>query len=61
MTCAIKKRGQTPFFQPEQPLPAYSGVTVWAFHPLRVVTGETSVKAAEYSTPKIGWDTIEGA
>ena len=37
----------------EQPLPAYSGVTVWAFHPLRVVTGETSVKVGEYSTPGI--------
>ena len=31
-------------------LPAYSGVTVWAFHPLRVVTGNTSVAGAEYST-----------
>ena len=29
----------------EPPLPAYSGVTVWASHPLRVVTGETSVVA----------------
>ena len=37
----------------ERPLPAYSGVTVWAFHPLRVVTGETSVKAGEYSTLRL--------
>ena len=34
----------------EPQLPAYSGVTVWAFHPLRVVTGETSVVAGQYST-----------
>jgi len=26
-------------------LPAYSGVTVWAFHPLRLVAGEASVRA----------------
>src|ERR671911_627378 len=35
----------------EAPLPAYSGVTVWAFHPLRVVTGETSLSAREDTTP----------
>jgi hypothetical protein len=34
----------------EAPLPAYSGVTVWAFHPLRVVTGVTSVGSGVYTT-----------
>ena len=34
----------------EPMLPAYSGVTVWASNPLRVVTGKTSVVAGEYST-----------
>src|SRR5688572_31060497 len=35
----------------EAPLPAYSGVTVWAFHPLRVVTGKTSLGGGVYITP----------
>ena len=36
----------------EAPLPAYSGVTVWAFHPLRVVTGETSVWLGSIHHPR---------
>jgi hypothetical protein len=43
------EKGALPLFR-EPPLPAYSGVTVWAFHPLRVVTRETSVVGREYST-----------
>ena len=40
----------------EPPLPAYSGVTAWAFNPLRLVTGETSVVAREYSN----WSMVNG-
>src|SRR5436853_7778950 len=36
-------RTRLPEPRPERPLPAYSGVTVWESHPLRLVTGETSV------------------
>ena len=42
-------RAANPVTSVNAPLPAYSGGTVWAFHPLRVAAGASVKLWAEYS------------